>query len=395
MNKLKLRTIFTFSVAFMLGTALNAIPAMASTGVSDFGYSTHYDGTVTITSYKGDAENVEIPSTIDDNDVVEIYGDTFNDKDNLKSVEIPDTVKTIDNDAFNNCPKLQKVIIPESVTNIGEDIFDKCDNVTVFGEEDSRSEEKFANSTRVNFKFINNENKQTSRTETGANDFGYSTHYDGTITITSYKGNAENVEIPSSIDDMDVTEIYGDTFKDNDNLRSVKIPTTVKSISSDAFYNCSKLQKILIPSSVNSIGQHAVNNCNNVIIFGAQDSRADQTFSNSSIQFKDISEFNKVIDKNGWENTDGKWYYVKNGLKITGWESINGSWYLFDDSGVMQTNWVKKEGKWYYFNPSGTMQAGWFQNYKGEWYYFDSHGVMQTSTTIDGCNLNSDGVWVA
>lgn len=393
MNKFKLRTIFTCSVAVILGTALNVIPAMASTGANDFSYHT-YGGSVEIYEYKGNAENVEIPSTIEDMDVTEIYGDAFKDNDRLKSVEIPDTVKSIGSDAFYNCPKLQKVVIPDSVSSIGQNIFNNCNNVTVFGQEDSRAEEKFANSTRVSFKFTDNDSKQTSRTETGANDFAYHT-YSGKVEIYEYEGNAENVEIPSIIDDMKVTEIYGDTFKDNDNLRSVKIPTTVKSISGDAFYNCSKLQKILIPSSVDSIGQNAINNCNNVTVFGAQDSRADQTFSNSSIPFKDISQFNNVIDKNGWENTDGKWYYIKNGLKITGWESINGSWYLFDDNGIMQTNWIEKEGKWYYFNPSGAMQTGWFQNYKGEWYYFDSHGVMQTNTTIDGCNLNYSGIWVA
>ena len=50
----------------------------------------------------------------------------FYGNDNITSVEIPDTVKTISREAFNNCTKLEKVTIGANVQTIGHWAFGKC-----------------------------------------------------------------------------------------------------------------------------------------------------------------------------------------------------------------------------------------------------------------------------
>lgn len=70
-------------------------------------------------------------------------------------------------------------------------------------------------------------------------------------------------------------------------------------------------------------------------------------------------------DSNGWWNTKGDAYSV-------GWEQIGGTWYYFSQEGYMKTGWLQDGGNWYYFYGEGTM----------------AH-----DTTIDGCYLNSSGVW--
>ncbi len=97
--------------------------------------------------------------------------------------------------------------------------------------------------------------------------------------------------------------------------------------------------------------------------------------------------------QNGWEYTNGNWYYYKNGVRATGWHLINSKWYYMNKDGVMQTGWCKVDGTWYYMNSSGAMQTGW-QHIGGVWYYMNSSGAMQTGfQQIDGTwyYMNSSG----
>ena len=50
-------------------------------------------------------------------------GERLNNYDRIKTVKLPDTLKTIGWGAFDNCHKLEKINIPESVTSIGDEAF--------------------------------------------------------------------------------------------------------------------------------------------------------------------------------------------------------------------------------------------------------------------------------
>lgn len=53
------------------------------------------------------------------------------------------------------------------------------------------------------------------------------------------------------------------------------------------------------------------------------------------------------------------------------------------------------DGKTYYFDSNGYMKTGWIQdNYYGTWHYFYSNGAMAYNTTIDGYELDEDGIWI-
>ena len=118
--------------------------------------------------------------------------------------------------------------------------------------------------------------------------------------------------------------------------------------------------------------------------------------------------------KNGWEKEGTSWYYYDNGQKAVGWKKINGNWYHLQADGRMTTGWLKEGSNWYYLKSSGEMQIGWLKD-KGIWYYLESSGAMKTSqwfqvsgkhyyvnasgelainTTIDGFQVDGDGVRV-
>lgn len=81
------------------------------------------------------------------------------------------------------------------------------------------------------------------------------------ISIKSFDNTTFTVNIPSEIEDLPVTEIAGDAFKNASLLESVTIPEGVTSIGNSAFYNCSSLKSISLPSTLTTIGSSAFKMC--------------------------------------------------------------------------------------------------------------------------------------
>lgn len=103
--------------------------------------------------------------------------------------------------------------------------------------------------------------------------------------------------------------------------------------------------------------------------------------------------------ENGWEQSNGKWYYYADGVLCKdGWRYINDKWYYFLSDGAMHIGWSMIDGKWYYFNTDGAMSEGWIKS-ADKWYYMQASGVMAQGWYQDKSNnwyyLSSpDGVMV-
>ncbi len=122
--------------------------------------------------------------------------------------------------------------------------------------------------------------------------------------------------------------------------------------------------------------------------------------------------------RSGWVKTGSRWYYYRNGSKVTGWlqdggrkyylsaassdkhmitdwATISGKKYYFGTDGAMRTGWQKISGSWYYFNTSGVMQTGWQKlpwSGGSSYFYFYSDGKMAVSTTVGGYKVDANGV---
>ena len=137
----------------------------------------------------------------------------------LKSVTIPNSVKSIGESAFENCSALKGIVIPNSVTSIGERAFESCSALTGI---------------------------------VIPNSVTYIRDY--TFCMCS---NLTSVDIPNS-----VTYIGEGAFSDCYHLSSIIIPNSVTSIQPWTFTNCCSLTSIDIPNSVTSIGEVAFYGCN-------------------------------------------------------------------------------------------------------------------------------------
>ena len=84
---------------------------------------------------------------------------------------------------------------------------------------------------------------------------------DSKVMITSYIGTAQDVSIPSEIDDTPVTALLSDVFYADEDLRAVVIPEGVTTIKDSAFYDCSSLIYVGLPSTLTEMGENIFANC--------------------------------------------------------------------------------------------------------------------------------------
>ncbi len=88
------------------------------------------EGGIEIYNFADDSENIVVPNTIDGKKVVAIGTNAFSDRQNLKSIIIPEGVTVIGDSAFYNCPNLQSVLFPDTVASIGAAAFGGCSSLT-------------------------------------------------------------------------------------------------------------------------------------------------------------------------------------------------------------------------------------------------------------------------
>ena len=118
----------------------------------------------------------------------------------------------------------------------------------------------------------------------------------------------------------------------------------------------------------------------------------------------------------GWAQSDaGQYLYYKDGKVLTGTQTIDGTKYFFNTDGTLKTGWVKDGDNWrfysgnvmpvsfwdigangsnktYYFDTYGNMVSGKWLQIDGKWYYFYADGSLARSTTVDGYEVDENGV---
>lgn len=149
--------------------------------------------------------------------VTHIADEAFRGKEYLKSVYIPEGIKTIGKCAFIGCTGLSTISIPNSVTYIAENAFHGCNKVY------NLKMPQFITEIPIGF-----------------------------ICGSQIK----NVVVPNG-----VTFIGLDAFANCGKLRDVTLPSTLITLERGVFYNCGSLEKITIPQNVKNIGDYLFFEC--------------------------------------------------------------------------------------------------------------------------------------
>lgn len=233
--------------------------------------------------------------TIPEN-IVYIGSQAFYNCSSLESFTIPDTVNTIRQSAFNGCSKLTNVILPNSVVSIGDSAFRDCGEisrltipvtinyigynafssaVTVYCEASSRP-------SRWSSSWCNSSAEVLwgYRNVTDNDIYDYVIH-DGLIYLTNYKGDENEIDVPSMINEMPVVSV-GTIFQGNRNITKVTLPNSITSIDG-AFYDCRNLTNVVIANGLTAIGDYAFYDCYNL---------ASVTLPNSVLSIGDYVFYN-------------------------------------------------------------------------------------------------------
>jgi len=219
----------------------------------------------------------------------------FKDCINLKSIDIPSTIKEIGEHAFQNCNQITSITIPNSVTKIGECAFSGCKKLTTISLSDRLeviSSKTFQHCNSINtinlpnrvtkieyhafewckglvsifipanVKFINNgafagcANLKSIIVDRANPYFDSRNNCNAIIKQSTVIVGCINTIIPG-----DVITIGEEAFAGCLHLRNIDIPGSIRSVDAFAFSACVELEYIEIPQGVTNIGTSAFNGC--------------------------------------------------------------------------------------------------------------------------------------
>lgn len=205
-------------------------------------YRSIYDPGIQWLNYRDSIKTVKVGEG-----VTELGACAFGYCTNLTSVSLPSSLTAIGDYAFNSCPKLISITLSDNITELGDWTFSGCYAL------------------------------ESVALGNGLTAIGERTFYrcDSLTTLT----------IPSG-----VTEIGINAFGYCQKLEFIEVPGGVKYIHKDAFANCPVLGSVIVPRSVIYIGNTAFANCPSIVIYGHEDSLAEEHAMANGLPFVSVTD---------------------------------------------------------------------------------------------------------
>ncbi len=236
---------------------LNASPTSVAEMKKIWGFKKLEDGTLMITSYKGEEQNIVIPALIGKTEVTAIDADTFNPnasriteiqkeiRSNIISIEFPGSIKAIPQNMFceypaHACNRLGRIILNEGIEKICSGAFRNCIGI---------EEIVIPNSVKEigNYAFLGCRKLKKIQMPNGIEALATGI-FSGTGLV--------DFTVPDTVIN------YGDSiFSDCADLVSVTLPDTMDKIPNYMFSGCGSLSTFDLSDNVSSIGRGAFSRC--------------------------------------------------------------------------------------------------------------------------------------
>lgn len=135
-------------------------------------------------------------------------------------------------------------------------------------------------------------------------------------TLVSYSGQKEELVIPEKIDGNVITAISDNAFENNQKLKYITLPDTIKEIGDRAFSGCEKLQEIELSTNLETLGAYAFSDCislKNIKIPGSLSTIGPER--EAGYAFNGCTSLETVFIENGVVDTGTYTFYACNSLK--------------------------------------------------------------------------------
>jgi len=216
-------------------------------------YTSQTDEFVTIgdgalIKYNGTAAEITFPD-----DIKYIGGTVFQNNETISEVNLHKNIVGIGRLAFDGCIGLTSLTIPKTVTSIGSRAIP--DDCTIY---------VYRPSAGYNYRSSNREILNDSYT-TGNDTFYYVVNDDGCVEIIGCVTTSTELTVPTEINGMIVNKIGDYGFSNCTTIKSITIPSNIKSIGRYAFNKCTGLVNATIPTTVDSVGDYAFYYCTGLV----------------------------------------------------------------------------------------------------------------------------------
>lgn len=224
------------------GTATRVIEGFPN---GELSYDLYDDGTAVVTGLSGQGNPTDLviptimtaPTDQGSYYVVGVKDNAFFSNSILKSVTLPNTIKSLGNTSFAGCSSLSSITLQVGLESIGNNCFQGCtslQSVVIPHNVRSIGDAAFANCSglkdvRLPDSIVSVQNSTFS----------------GCVSLTS-------INIP-----LNVTSIGLGAFSNCKNLSTVDLPSKLTIIDTYGFYMCPALKSIALPNSLKSIGGNA------------------------------------------------------------------------------------------------------------------------------------------
>lgn len=220
-------------------------------------------------AYCNGLKKIIIPSTL-----LSIKDAAFKGCNQLREIPLLKNLKNIGEDAFSDCTRLELSELPNSIEYIGRKAFYNCQSIETLNIKAAKFIgpgilSSCSSLTNLIIPFIGNIGVDTIYVNGANQTIDLNTLYLNYLFSTdSY---SSNNKIPSS---LKVVEVLGGQFGESmfqncNNLKTIIIPDSTKTITSSMFNGCINLENINMPSALTRIDSSAFYNCqklNNIVL---------------------------------------------------------------------------------------------------------------------------------
>lgn len=216
------------------------------------------NGEAAITGYTGTSSELVIPAYIGSYAVTEIKKEAFKDNKTVKSVTVPETVKTIGGKAFALCENLKSVSFGKNVESIGLSAFYGTELYKTSA--DSNGDVYINNCLIHASKNVDGKAITKYSVKNGTRLIAQGAFYLDSLTFTDKSElvypELASINVPSSVEIINSFAFYGCS-----GLVSINLSDGIKEINKNAFEKCSSLKSAVLPKTLLKLNTNLFNGC--------------------------------------------------------------------------------------------------------------------------------------